>query len=121
MGAVAADRSQEPGGAALAAAPQQSGGKRSTGTRRVGGSGQCRRWPTIVHYATAAHGVPKVLACTDPTGGQTDPAMEAPDPSDPPVWASASKEDRADKPTSTFVPGTDEGRGGGARERESEP
>ena len=93
MGAAAVDRSQHPGDAGCSVAPQQSRGKRSTGTRRAGGSGQCRRWPTIVHYATAAHGLQKVFACTDPMGGRTDPSMEAPDPPDPPVWASASKED----------------------------
>ena len=86
-----------------------SGGKAS--------SGQLCRWAMVLHHGTNVHGIRKVLGCTDQTGGQTDPAMEAPDPPDPPVWASASKEDRADKPTSMSVPDAGEGRGGGRRER----
>ena len=70
----------------LAAALEQSGGKRSTRTRRAGASGQRRRWATVVHHGTNGHGLRKVPACTDRMGGQTDPP-------DPPVWASGSKED----------------------------
>ena len=43
--------------AALAAAPQQSGGKRSTAIRRAGGSAQSCRWPTVLHHATNGHGL----------------------------------------------------------------
>jgi hypothetical protein len=41
----------------------------------------------------------------------TDPVMEAPDPPDLPVWASASKEDRAGKPRSMSIPHAGDGRG----------
>ena len=47
--------------------PKQSRGKRSTGTRRAGASGQRRRWATIVHHGTNGHVLRKVLACTDRT------------------------------------------------------
>ena len=85
-----------------------------------GGSGQLRGWATFLHHGTNGHGVRKVLGCTDRTGGQTDPAMEAPDPADPLVWASAGKEDRAEKATSTFVPGVRRGKGRG-RKGETKP
>ena len=67
--------------------------------RRRGGSGQRHRWPTVVHHGTNGHDLRKAVACTDRTGVQTDPDMEAPDPLDPPVWGFASKADRADEAT----------------------
>lgn len=93
--------------AEMPAAPQQSGGRRSTESRGTVGNGSCHHWPTVIHHGTAALGFRKLRACTAAQirrGGRTDPAMEAPDPPDPPVWASAIKEDRAGKPRSTSVP-----------------
>jgi hypothetical protein len=85
-----------------------------------------RQWPAATaHSPPPCHHRPwpPAASClvlyTNPTGGGTDPAMEALDPPDPPVWASISKEDRAGKPRSTSVLRRQRGKGRGSkRERE---
>jgi hypothetical protein len=86
-----------------------------------------RQWlaPSLAHSPPPCHRRPwppaaSCLAlCADLMGGGTDPVMEAPDPPDPPGWASSSKEKRTGKPRSTSVPNAGKGSGGQARERES--